>query len=203
MSGAQPLTFVASLPPEEAARANFYGLLARLFYAPPDGALLEAIAGAGDMDAEDGGIAEAWQDLARAAAGADAEAIREEYENTFVGTGKAPVTLYTSAYTIRYSNEVPLVGLRGALSELGLARREGVHEPEDHIAALCETMRHLVAEQKRDLHEQARFFRRWIAPAVEPLCNAIEKHQGSDFYRHVGRFAKAFFDLEQSSFEML
>ena len=203
MSGAQPLTFVASLPPEEVARANFYGLLARLFYAPPDAALLEAIAAAGEIDAEDGGIAEAWQDLARAAAGADAEAVREEYENSFVGTGKAPVTLYTSAYTIRYSNEVPLVGLRDALSELGLARREGVHEPEDHIAALCDIMRHLVAEQKGDLHEQARFFRRWIAPAVDPLCNAIDRHPGCDFYRRVGRFAKAFFDLEQSSFEML
>jgi TorA maturation chaperone TorD len=199
----QPLKFVETLPPEEVARANFYGLLARLFYAPPDAALLEAIAGADPIEADDGGIAEAWHGLARACASADAEKVREEYENAFVGTGKAPVTLYTSAYTIRYSNEVPLVALRAALADLGLGRRDGVHEPEDHIAALCETMRHIVAEQKRDLDEQARFFRRWIAPAAEPLCNAIEAHPGCDFYRCVGRFAKSFFDLEQSSFEML
>jgi TorA maturation chaperone TorD len=199
----QPMTFVETLPPEELARANFYGLLARLFYAPPDAALLEAIAGADQIDAEDGGIADAWHQLALACASADAERVREEYENAFVGTGKAPVTLYTSAYTIRYSNEVPLVALRAALADLGLGRRDGVHEPEDHIAALCETMRHIVAEQKRDLHDQARFFSRWIGPAAGPLCNAIEAHPGCDFYRRVGRFAKSFFELEQSSFEML
>src|SRR5688572_26048080 len=197
------LQFVEALPPEEVARANFYGLLGRLFYAPPDAALLEAIAGADDIEAEDGGIGAAWQAMARAAAQAHPDAVREEYENVFVGTGKAAVTLYTSAYTIRYSNEVPLVALRAELAGLGLGRREGAHEPEDHIAALCDIMRHLVAEQKRDLHEQARFFRRWIAPATEPLCNAIATHGSTQFYKPVARFAEAFLRLEQSAFEML
>ncbi len=203
MNGAQPLTFMETLPPEEVARANFYGLLARLFYAPPDAALLEALAGAEEIEAEDGGIGEAWQSLAQAAAAADPEAVREEYETVFVGTGKAPVTLYTSAYTIRYSNEVPLVALRGELAALGLGRREGASEPEDHVAALCDAMRHFVAEQKRELHEQARFFRRWIAPAAEPLCAAIQAHPSTDFYKAAGNFARAFFQLEQSAFEML
>jgi TorA maturation chaperone TorD len=203
MSGAQPLNFIETLPPEEVARANFYGLLARLFYAPPDAALLEALAGADEIEAEDGDIGEAWQRLAQAAAAADPEAVREEYENAFIGTGKAAVTLYTSAYTIRFSNEVPLVALRGELAALGLGRREGAGEPEDHIAALCDAMRHFVAEQKRDLHEQARFFRRWLAPASAPLCAAIAASASTDFYKAVGNFAKAFFLLEQSAFEML
>jgi TorA maturation chaperone TorD len=203
MSGAKPLNFVEILPPEEVARANFYGLLARLFYAPPDVQLLEAIAGADGLEAEDGGIAAAWQGLARAAANADPEAVRDEYDAAFVGTGKAPVTLYTCAYTIRYSNEAPLAELRGELASLGLARREGAWEPEDHIAALCDTMRHLIAEQKRDLAEQSRFFNRWIRPTVEPLCDAIERAPNLVFYKHVGQFAKAFFYLEQSAFEML
>jgi TorA maturation chaperone TorD len=199
----QVMRFVETLPPEEVARANFYGLLARLFYAPPDAPLLEAIAGAEEIDAEDGGIDEAWQRLARAAATADPEAVREEYENAFVGTGKAPVTLYTAAYTIRYSNEAPLVALRGELAALGLGRREGAHEPEDHIAALCDVMRHLVAEQQPDLHQQARFFRRWIAPAADPLCDAIEANASTVFYRHVALFARRFFKLEHAAFEML
>lgn len=196
------MNFVPTLPPEEVARANFYGLLARLFYAPPDAQLLQALAGADEIEA-DGGIGAAWQELARAAAAADAEAVREEYEAQFIGTGKAPVSLYTCAYTIRYSNEAPLAELRGELAALGLARREGAGEPEDHIAALCDTMRHLVAEQKRDLAEQSRFFGRWIRPAVEPLCDAIERDPNISFYRYVGRFARAFFQLEQSAFEML
>ena len=189
--------------PEEVARANFYGLLARLFYAPPDAALLQAIARADEIDAEEGGVALAWRDLARAAAGADPDAVREEYETAFVGTGKAPVTLYACAYSIRYTNEVPLAELRADLAALGLARRSGATEPEDHIAALCETMRHLIAEQRTELADQQRFFSRWIRPAMEPLCNAIVDSEITYFYESVARFAKTFFELELAAFEML
>lgn len=187
------------MAPEEAARANFYALLARLFYAPPDTALLKAIA----ADKLEGDLAAPWSELRQAAAAADPETVREEYETAFIGTGKAPVTLYTTAYTIRYSNEVPLAELRGELAELGLARRAEAREPEDHIAALCDTMRHLVAEQKEDLDEQRRFFSRWIGPTIEPLCNAIEQSDKTAFYKPVARFAKSFLLLEQTAFEML
>jgi TorA maturation chaperone TorD len=187
------------IAPEEAARANFYALLARLFYAPPDAAFLKAIAG----ETIQGDLADSWKALAKAAADADAEAVREEYETAFIGTGKAPVTLYTSAYTIRYSSEVPLAELRGELARLGLARRRDAREPEDHIAALCDTMRHLIAEQKTGLEEQRRFFNRWIAPAAERLCAAIDTDANTCFYRSVARFAKAFLTLEQAAFEML
>jgi TorA maturation chaperone TorD len=203
VSGAQPLSFVATLPPEEVARANFYGLLARLFYGPPDTDLLETLAAATGVEAEEGGIAEAWQALAQAADEVDAEAVRDEYDTVFVGTGKSPVTLYTCAYSIRYSNEAPLAELRADLAELGLARWEGVAEYEDHIAALCDTMRHLIAVQKRDLAEQRRFFQRWIEPAAESLCNAIEAEPTTSFYKPVARFAKAFFAIEENAFEML
>ena len=203
MSGAQPLNFVLSLAPEEVARANLYGLLARLFYGPPDGELLETLAGASGMDAEDGEIGPAWERLCVAAGQADKESVRDEYDTVFVGTGKAPVTLYTCAYSIRYATEAPLAELRGELSALGLARREGASEPEDHIAALCDAMRHLIAVQKRDLVVQSAFFKRWIGPTATPLCDAIEAEVSLSFYKAVGRFAKAFFDLEQSAFEML
>jgi TorA maturation chaperone TorD len=192
----QPLKFIA---PEEQARANLYALLARLFYAPPDAALLKALAQS-NLDGE--ALGAAWRELSHAAAGADPEKAREEYEERFVGTGKAPVTLYTGSYTMRFSNEVPLAALRSELAAMGLSRQDGVHEPEDHIAALCEVMRHLIAAQ-RELSEQQRFFRKWIGPAAEPLCTAIDKDPGTVFYRHVSKFARAFFRLEQTAFEML
>lgn len=203
MSGAQPLMFQPNLPPEEVARANFYGLLARLYYAPPDATLLEAIAGAEEIEAEDGGIAAAWRDLARAAAGADPVALREEYESAFIGTGKAPVTLYASAYSIKYSNEVPLAGLRAELAAMGLGRRNEANEPEDHIAALFDVMRFLIAEQKSALETQQRFFSRWIWPTVRPLCAAVDASPHTAFYKAVARFMKSFLELEHSAFEML
>jgi TorA maturation chaperone TorD len=198
-----PLNFVATLPPEEASRANFYGLLARLFYSPPDAALLETLAASVEPEAEDGGIVLAWRDLALAAASTDAEAVREEYDAAFVGVGKAPITLYTSAYSVRYTNEAPLADLRGILAALGLARRSDATEPEDHIAALCDVMRHLIAEQKKGLEEQKLFFGRWIWPIAEPLCSAIKKSEQTRFYKSVAGLLLEVCTLEHRAFEML
>ena len=199
----QPLHFVRTLAPEDQARANFYGLISRLFYAPPDAALLAALGSADELEAEDEVLARSWRELCQAAARADAEALRDEYDSVFVGTGKAPITLYTSAYSIRYSNETPLATLRGELARMGFARREAAGEPEDHLAALCDVMRHLISSEGNDLEAQKRFFERWIQPSAEPLCAAIEKSQLGAFYKSAGRLAKSFFSLEHSGFEML
>jgi TorA maturation chaperone TorD len=188
--------------PEEQARADFYALLARLFYAPPEADLLRTIAAAGELGGQDDRIASAWRTLAQEAAVADPEAVREEFEGAFIGTGKAPVTLYAGAYSTRYTNEMPLAALRGELLALGLARRADAAEPEDHIAGLCDTMRYLIVEE-HGLEEQKRFFGRWIDPIVEPLCAAIEASPQTVFYKSVARLAKRFFSLEHAAFELL
>jgi len=195
-----PLQFSA---PEEAARANFYALLARLFQAPPDQALLDSLAAEPELEGAEGELSLAWRELASAAAVADPDEIKLEFDTAFVGTGKAPITLYACAYSIRYTNEAPLAQLRGELARLGLGRRAEVTDPEDHIAALCEVMRYLIAEQKRDLSEQRAFFERWIWPSAEPLCDAISRSNATRFYRAVAPFAKAFLQLEHSAFQLL
>jgi TorA maturation chaperone TorD len=197
------MQFVATLPAEEVARANFYGLLARLFYAPPDAGLLHTLAASAEPEAEEGGLAGAWDELVAVAADADPEQVREEYEAAFIGVGKAPITLYASAYSVRYTNETPLAELRGVLAGLGLGRHTDATEPEDHIAALCDVMRHLIAEQKRGLEEQKRFFERWIWPIVPPLCGAIEKAEGVTLYKSVARLLLEVCTLEHRAFEML
>jgi TorA maturation chaperone TorD len=194
---------VRFLAPEEQARANFYALLARLFYAPPDEGFLKALAAADELDAEDETLAARWRELIAAAALTQPDAVRAEYDDAFVGTGKSPVTLYAAAYSLRYTNETPLAALRSDLAALGLARREGAGEPEDHLAALCDTMRYLIAEEQRPLDEQQRFYDRWIKPNYEALCAAIDASERTSFYKVVGRMAKAFFSLEQAAFEML
>jgi TorA maturation chaperone TorD len=193
----------AGLSSEEQGRANLYALLARLFYAPPDRALLEAIARAQAIVAEDANspLAAAWRALADAAATADEEAVREEYEGVFVGTGKAEVTLYTSAYTARSSLENPLVEIREFLGQHGLVRRDKATEPEDHIAGLCETMRHLIALEGKDA-EQRRLFEAYVWPAAKPLCDAIARSPNTRFYKCVARLAQSYFGLEHTAFEM-
>ncbi len=206
MTEARPLHFAPAaspLPPEEQARANLYALLARLFYLPPDDGLLRALAAADPLPSEDGGaLAQAWSELAAAAGCADSDAVREEYENRFIGTGRADITLYTGAYTVKTAVDNPLVDIRAFMIERGLARREDAHEPEDHIAGLCEIMRHLVAEQRAPVHEQREFFKAFVAPGAAPLCDAIEKHPGIGFYKSVARVARAFLELEHATLDM-
>jgi len=209
MSGdAAPLQFAPAPPPEEAARANFYALLARLFYDAPDAALLSALAGADEIVAEDAssdegaGFALAWRDLTLAAAAADAAAVEEEYHSLFIGAGKAQVTLYAGAYLATSAIDAPLVELRDYIVRRGISRRTSVHEPEDHFAALCELMRYLIAEQHAPLEDQKSVFNRFLWPATGPLCDAIVRCEEAAFYRSVARFAKQFLEVEYAAFRM-
>src|SRR5688572_13765185 len=89
-----------TLGAEDEARAQWYALISRLFSAPPDAALLRGLAAAPD-GSEEGGetpFLDAWRTLRAACADADPETVRAEFDDLFVGVGKAPVTPYTSAY---------------------------------------------------------------------------------------------------------
>jgi TorA maturation chaperone TorD len=192
---------------EEEGRANFYALLARLFYAGPDAALLAAISRADELVAEGSrvALADAWNALAAASVAVDAESAQLEYDAVFVGTGKAPVTPYASFYLVETGREKLLAGLREALDAMGLARAEGAHEPEDHIAGLCDVMRLLIAAgaDEEALAEQRMFFNRYLRGSYPALCDAVEACDAADYYRSVARFARAFMDVEVESFEML
>ena len=108
------------IAPEDAARANFYGLIARLFYAPPDAALISQLLQAGPMqleaerNAEAEALATAWREMLEACRSADPEALEGEHTELFVGTGKAAVTPYLSHYVLRHSNDSPLVAFARA-----------------------------------------------------------------------------------------
>jgi TorA maturation chaperone TorD len=208
MSGeATPVDFRPHLAPEDEARAGFYALLARLWYAAPDAALLQTIAAGADIAAEGGqaALAEAWRQLRAAVADAAPETVRAEYDAVFVGTGKAEVTLYASHYLVETARERVVVALRDELSELGLARIGATHEPEDHFAGVVEIMRHLVSAGSSDaaLQRQRKFFTLYINRAYNPLTNEVMASARADFYKHVARFTKAFLDIEASSLDML
>jgi TorA maturation chaperone TorD len=206
MSGdAAPLEVVPKLPEEEAARANFYGLLARLFYAPPDAQLLAAIAAAEEVVAEQESgrvFALAWRELMLAAAKSDPAVVADEYDTLFVGTGKAPVSLYAGAYLAKSAVDNPLVDLRVYLASRGLSRRNSVHEPEDHVAALCEAMRYFVAHQRVPLAEQRHFFTRYLWPSSGPLCDAIDRAERARLYKQIAIFMHRFFEIEAEAFRM-
>src|SRR6185436_9143793 len=128
MSGAQPLNFVPTLPPEEAARANLYGVLARLFYAAPDEHFISELQLASGVDTDPSPLATAWRAMVEASRTAFPAALRDEHTVLFVGTGKCEVTPYLSKYVLRHTSDSPLVEWRQLLDSWGIARREGVPE---------------------------------------------------------------------------
>jgi TorA maturation chaperone TorD len=192
----------SALEEEDQARANFYGLIARLFYAAPDAQLLGELLHSdpfGDAQSE---IAAAWREMMAACRTAFPVQLEDEHTELFVGTGKAPVTPYLSHYVLAHENDSPLVEVRQQLERWGIARQESASEPEDHIAAMCETMRFAIAVQHRDLDEQREFFRRFVYRGAIPFCTAVTASEKARFYRSVARFARAFFDLEHDAFEI-
>ena len=202
-----PLASAQPVFEEDQARADFYALIARLFYAGPDAHLLAAIAGADEIAGEDEGapLAAVWRALRTAAAAMDAEAAREEYDNVFVGTGKAEITPYASHYLADSMQERVLVRLRVALAEMGLAKNQAAAEYEDHLSGLCEVMRHLIFFGSGDVavQKQKKFFMVYINSWYADFCATVIATPNTNFYKHVARFTKAFLDVERGSFEMI
>ena len=198
---------MTGLAPEDAARVDFYALLARLWHSGPDAALLAALAGASAITPEGGEaiLPDAWRGLREAARATDAATARAEHVALFVGPGKAAVTPYASHYLAETGRERVLVALRDDLEALGLARNENAHEPEDHFAALCEVMRHLAAAGSDDaaLQRQKNFFSRYMRHAYNPLTDQVMASTKTSFYGYVARFTKAFCDTEAASLDML
>lgn len=192
--------------PEDRARAEIYALLGNLFYQPPSAELLEMIATSQAMcnDGSDSGFCRAWRALQKAAAGADAEAVRDEFDTAFIGTGRQPVMLYGSFYLAGFLNEKPLAQLRDELTKMGLARSGSSHETEDHISALCDVMRFLIAGDQDTppaaLEVQRDFFQRHIHSWNAQLCAAVTEAGQTHFYKHVAQFAWEFFAIENESF---
>ncbi|HEX6704234.1 MAG TPA: molecular chaperone TorD family protein [Albitalea sp.] len=203
----QAIQFAAPDDREELARAEIYGLLAQLFYAPPPAELYEQLRVAVTVAPAPGAFLESsWTELVGASRRLGREQVAAEYDALFQGLGKPEVFLYGSHHLAGALNEKPLVALRDSLAALGLARAPGMPETEDHIAYLCETMRYLIAGDDAgvsNLASQRRFFDAHVRGWVDAMCAQIAAHPTADFYRSLSLFAQGFFSVEAQAFDML
>lgn len=206
--GAPAVTLPHPIAPEDKARADFYALLSRLYAAAPDREFLRAIASAGPLAiAVDNGpahdLAESWSVLGAASAAMDPEAAAEEYQDLFIGVGKSEVSLHASAY-VPSTGRSELATVRATLAGLGLERKSGVDVYEDHLAAVCETMRVLIAGAEGvepfALADQRRFFEAHVGSWVSACCTAIKICPIANYYRRVAEFTEFFMAIERDSF---
>jgi len=203
----QPLTFAAADDSEELARAELYGLLARLWIAPPDVELLTQFRVAVTEAPQPGGFLEApWQSLVAAMRATTPEAAAAEYDALFGGVGKPEVMLYGSYYLAGYLHERPLALLRTDLAALGLTRDEARGETEDHVASVFEVMRYLIAGDDvavSNLEQQRRFFRTHVQPWLEQMLDAVVAQPRAVLWAELAALTRAFVQVEAQGFDML
>jgi len=204
----QAMVFAEADHDEELQRAEVYGLLSRLWLAPPDEPLLRQFAVAVTDAPQAGAFLEGpWHDLVAAMRATNVDEAADEHAALFVGTGKADVLPYASLHMAGTLNDRPLVALRSDLATLGLASAAPEGETEDHLSFVLEVMRYLIAGDDLavcNLERQRRFFRAHVQPWVgRSLCDTVEQHPAARVYAALARFTRAFVEVETQAFDLV
>lgn len=181
---------------EQARRAGIYSLIAALLRDHPG---TEVLAYAADLDADASAnktdLAVAFSMLSLAARHSQPDSLRDEYHTLFIGLGRGELVPYGSWYQTGFLMEKPLGQLRADLARLGFERDDDVHEPEDHIAALCEVMALLIADDVA-VTTQRRFFESHIGNWGGAFFDDLENADNAVFYKSVARLGNVFLAVE-------
>jgi len=190
----------AAIDEIDVLRSHEYNLLAVLLgRAPTD----DVLARLSELQGDATPLGLAHIALAEAAAAADPDALQREFFDLFVGIGRGDFLPYASYYLTGFLYERPLASLRQDLVELGVERVETMHEPEDHIAILCEIMAGLTGGRfATGPGADRRFFERHLKPWAPRFFADLETTPRSPFYRAVGRIGGLFMDIEAEAFAM-
>lgn len=180
-------------------RIDTYSLLAALLRSPPAADLLGMVRRL-DPAGVPGVLSEAWQDLIQAGEQYPPDRIQDDFGRLFVGLGCGEIIPYASWYDDGLLMSRALARLRPDLQRLGLTRRAGVTEPEDHTAALCETMAVLAGPGGVDCVRQREFFNKHINPWMARFFDDIRKAGSPGFYGAVGNLGSRFMKYEQAFF---
>ena len=181
---------------EQTRRAGIYSLLAALLRDYPGPASLDYAAQLStDSDENKSDLSVAFSMLSLAARHSNAAALRDEYHALFIGLGRGELVPFGSWYQTGFLMEKPLGQLRGDLAALGFERDESVHEPEDHIAALCEVMSYLIADDVT-IETQRHFFESHLGNWGDRFFDDLANADNAVFYRSVARLGTAFLGIE-------
>ena len=88
-----PEATAPALQPEDETRAAIYGLIACLFYAPPDKGMLGQILHSNAFEGRGNALALAWHELLEACRTAFPVVLENEHTELFIGTGKAEIKI--------------------------------------------------------------------------------------------------------------
>jgi TorA maturation chaperone TorD len=199
----EAVAMVTAAGDEDRIRGNVYALLGHLLAGPPESDVLAMLAGIDAVPSDESLLTASWKMLADAAGRASRESLKDEYLALFVGLGRGEVLPYGSWYLTGFLMEQPLARLRSDLGELGIERQEGVREPEDHAAALCDVMALLITgDEPVPVAQQQQFFARHMEPWMGRFFRDLQQAPSARFYRAVGQLGEQFMDVETRAFGM-
>ena len=202
-AAAGPTTMVTAVADEDAVRGNVYALLGHLLSVPPDATMLGTLASISPPSGDRSLLTASWRMLGEAAGRATPAALRDEYQALFIGLGRGEVVPYGSWYLTGFLMELPLARLRGDLQDLGIERQAGVSEPEDHAAALCDSMALMIGgDEPVAVARQSQFFARHIEPWMGRFFRDLQQAPSAHFYRAVGQLGEQFLEVERRAFGM-
>ncbi len=187
---------------EDRLRADAYNFLATYLISKPDSTALNV---ARSLSGDDTEFGKAFSALARIAEKINEQDASIEYEGLFIGLGRGELLPYGSYYLTGFLNEKPLAKLRNDMQALGIKRREGVSEPEDHVGSLMEIMACLISGQygaPTSIETQREFFMTHIEPWAGHFFKDLEAAKLSRFYQPVGTIGRLFVHIEKSAFDM-
>lgn len=190
------------IAPEDQVRASLYALLGTLLLQIPDQTTLDHLSA---LEGESGDVGSAINTLSQIAKSMTPASVEREYNVLFIGVGRGEVLPYASYYLTGFLHEKPLADLRGKMRELGIQRKQGISEPEDHIGALCEMMAGMITGafgQPMPLQVQKEFFNAHIAPWAAHCFSDLEKAESAVLYAPVGSLGRLLMGIEQESFRI-
>lgn len=191
-----------ALQETDALRADIYALLASLLRQPPQGEMLEWLKQLEDELEEDSPMARAWSSLALSARFCDPVKLEDEHLQLFIGMGRGELMPFACWYLTGSLMEKPLVLLREDLALLGYERQEGIKEPEDHIAALCEVMSMLI-QSGHTYETQQQFWEKHLNSWSDRFFTDLQNADNAVFYTAVGLLGAAFMQQESNWFNQL
>jgi TorA maturation chaperone TorD len=191
---------VASVDEVDLARAQEYALLAVLMARAPDAMMLKRVS---ELRGDPSPLGLAHIALAETAAAADPSKVEREFFNLFIGMGRGEVLPYGSYYMSGFLHERPLARLRDDLAAIGIARSQGVVEPEDHAAILFEIMSGIInGAFSAPKGTDQQIFEKHLAPWIDHLFRDLEHAESANFYRRVGTLGRVFVDIETEAFAL-
>jgi TorA maturation chaperone TorD len=191
------MSSLSAVAEEDEWRIRCYRLLARLFYAVPDQDLLQQLSSIESSAQQQNALNQAWQALANAARLVNNTQLEQEFNALFIGFTRGEILPYASYYLSGFLMEKPLIGIRDDLLRAGIIRQSHVHEPEDHIAALCESMSILIEDDGvQQTDQQWAFLNTHLLSWCQRLFTDLHSAESANFYQAVAQYGTAFLAVE-------